>query len=252
MAEKRKIEVLIPHKILTRWSVLSDAQFGVLLRLLIRYDETGAVPDASHPLYYPFCAEKHEIDEKKRAYEEECERQRQRAQKRWQVGAQVDDQAPPSDIPPADTKECQDMPHHATAYSGMENNAEHADIDIDSDVDVVSDEEREDGHAPPSLSHGKFLNAFPKIELNCDFKPFHDVDLLIQKVKESKWLRTEGANKGLAWLIGKYNRIILNEYKDNLPSQPTAPQPEKAFMRHNYAAGELNNLITGLDNVSYS
>ena len=115
----------------------------------------------------------------------------------------------------------------------------------------INTKEREGGRAPPSsLSKSKFASSFPEIEINCEFKSFHDVDLLIMKLNESQWLRTEGVSKGLSWLLSIYKKIITNQYKDNLSPKPSS-QPEKNFVRHGDETYKSKTIFTNLNNVEF-
>lgn len=65
-----------------------------------------------------------------------------------------------------------------------------------------------------SLSQKKFQSAFPNKAIDCDFDDSkYDIDLLIRKVGESEFLKTQ-ANITLNSCLKYYDKIISDGYKD--------------------------------------
>ena len=82
---KKKVDVLIPHEILEQTAEMSDAQFGELMRALVKYDADGSEPDKESSVRLFFNFLKGKLDSKKQAYDATCELNRKRAQEREQA-----------------------------------------------------------------------------------------------------------------------------------------------------------------------
>jgi len=87
------------------------------------------------------------------------------------------------------------------------------------------------GEPPPaSLSFQKFSQEFPRIELNKEFQPFHNVTQLINAVNKSRWLQANAEAYGLKWLlhVKRYAKAIDGEYANYfMPADPKAVQEKQ-------------------------
>lgn len=203
MAEKRKISVLVPHKLKQATVRLTDAEFRELVLAIIDYDEKNIEPNLSPRVEGHFENMRPDIDENKYAYITSCKKQSERAKKRWpkDLTAPPEADAPPGDLPPAEEplldgiegigEECHGIPPHTTDA--------HIDVDVVLDTDSVLDNNTlvQTGQGEPAFSPEeliskcweKFYSTYPRHEDKKDaqtayfmvFKGFKGSDQIIKQ-----------------------------------------------------------------------
>ena len=92
-----------------------------------------------------------------------------------------------------------------------------------------------------SPAQKKFADAFPDREIDCDIPDFIDIDLLIEEIKNSRFL-TEAKNMSLKSCLDKYLAIISKRYANIKRYQPN-------FKEREYSKEEMNALFQSIDEI---
>ncbi len=80
-----KKSLLVHYDYKEQFSLLSNAEFGSLIRSAIDYERDGVIPEFSEKhLSLAFSVIKENIDRNMERYQKRCEQNRQNIQKRWE------------------------------------------------------------------------------------------------------------------------------------------------------------------------
>lgn len=117
-------------------------------------------------------------------------------------------------------------------------------IDIYNKLSKLKEKEKNKREKILSQKQLKFANAFPEKIIDCEVPEQIDIDLLIQKIKESEFL-TSANNFTLQLCIKYYDKITQDFYK----SYKQTNKPE--FEQRTYTQEDINSLFTDLKDIKF-
>ena len=99
-----------------------------------------------------------------------------------------------------------------------------------------------------SESQIKFNKAFPDKAINNDIPADVNVDLLIKKINQSEFLKSQ-KRFDLKWCVLHHISIEIGYYDDYQKKQSDVIQQESTFMTHSFSKQELDSLFDNINEV---
>ena len=115
---------------------------------------------------------------------------------------------------------------------------------VNDNVNVNVNIKREEIKEERNLSLEKFRKAFPNMKIgvqSLDWSNDVDMDVLIEKINESEFLKNCG-NIDLSWCLRHYDAIIQDKYKD-------FAKKSSVYRSREYTKEEMDSLFDSIDNL---